>query len=88
MVSDAQDLAKLMANVSVAVSQEAGENDVLFGSVTAKDIAEAFEKQGYHVDRRNVQLPEPIMQLGEHKVPVGLHREVTIEIPVVVTREK
>ena len=40
------------------------------------------------VDRRNIQLPGPIMQLGEHKAPVGLHREVTIEIPVVVTREE
>ncbi len=88
VVSDAQDLAKLMANVSIAISQKAGENDVLFGSVTSKDIAEALEKQGYNIDRRNIQLPEPIKQLGEHKVPVRLHREVTIEIPVIVTREE
>src|SRR3982750_4864676 len=79
---DAQDLAKLMADVSITISQKAGENDVLFGSVTAKDIAEALEKQGYTIDRRNIQLAEPIKQLGEHRVPVRLHREVTIEIPV------
>jgi large subunit ribosomal protein L9 len=85
---DAQDLAKLMADVSITISQKAGENDVLFGSVTAKDIAEALEKQGYTIDRRNIQLAEPIKQLGEHRVPVRLHREVTIEVPVNVTREE
>ncbi len=56
-----------MADVSVTISQKAGENDVLFGSVTAKDIAEALEKQGYTIDRRKIQLAEPIKQLGEHQ---------------------
>ncbi len=86
-LSDAQDLGKLMGSVSITIAQKAGENDVLFGSVTAKDIAEQLEKQGYTIERRNVQLAEPIKQLGEHKVPVRLHREVTIEIPVNVVRE-
>ncbi len=86
-LSDAQDLAKLMGNVSITIAQKAGENDVLFGSVTAKDIADQLEKQGYTIERRNVQLAEPIKQLGEHKVPVRLHREVTIEVPVNVVRE-
>ena len=88
VLGDAQDLAKLMADVSITISQKAGENEVLFGSVTAKDIAEALEKQGYTIDRRNIQLAEPIKQLGEHRVPVRLHREVTIEVPVNVTREE
>jgi len=88
VLGDAQDLAKIMADVSISISQKAGENDVLFGSVTAKDIAEALEKQGYTIDRRNIQLAEPIKQLGEHRVPVRLHREVTIEVPVNVTREE
>jgi large subunit ribosomal protein L9 len=87
-LSDAQDLGKLMANVTVTISQKAGENDVLFGSVTAKDIAEALERQGYNIERRNIQLGEPIKQLGEHRVPVRLHRDVTVEIPVTVTREE
>lgn len=87
-VSDAQDLAKLMANVSVTIAQKAGENEQLFGSVTAGDIAGALERQGYNIDRRNVRLDEPIKQLGEHRVPVRLHREVTIEIPVHVVREE
>ena len=88
VLGDAQDLAKLMADVSITISQKAGENEVLFGSVTAKDIAEALEKQGYTIDRRNIQMAEPIKQLGEHRVPVRLHREVTIEVPVNVTREE
>ncbi len=86
--ADAQDLAKLMSNVSVTIAQKAGENDQLFGSVTAGDIAGALEKQGYTIDRRKIQLADPIKQLGEHKVPVRLHRDVTVDIPVHVVREE
>jgi large subunit ribosomal protein L9 len=87
-VADAQELAKMMGNVSISIAQKAGENDQLFGSVTAGDIAAALERQGYTIDRRKVQLDEPIKQLGEHRVPVRLHREVTVEIPVTVVREE
>ena len=85
--ADAQDLAKLMAGVSVTISQKAGENDQLFGSVTARDIGEALEKQGYTIDRRKILLADPIRQLGEYKVAIRLHKEVTVEIPVNVVRE-
>lgn len=87
-IADAQELAKVMSSVSLTVSQKAGENDQLFGSVTAKDVAELLEKQGYKIERRNVQLEEPIKTLGEHKVTVRLHREVSLEIPVNVTKEE
>jgi large subunit ribosomal protein L9 len=86
--ADAQDLGKLMANVSITLSQKAGENDQLFGSVTAQDITAALEKQGYTIDRRKIQLADPIKQIGEYKVAIRLHRDVTIEIPVVVTKEE
>ncbi len=86
-VSEAQDLGKLMGSVSISIAQKAGENDQLFGSVTAGDIASALEKQGYNVDRRKVHLEEPIKQLGEHKVTVRLHRDVSIDVPVHVVRE-
>lgn len=86
--SDASDLAKLMANVTVTISQKAGDNDQLFGSVTSKDIAEALEKQGYTIERRKIVLEEPIRSLGEFKVPLRLHREVTAEITVQVTKEE
>ena len=86
-VSEAQDLAKLMSSASVTIAQKAGENDHLFGSVTVGDIATALEKQGYTIDRKKVHLDEPIKQLGDFKVSVRLHREVTIEVPVHVVRE-
>ena len=77
----------MMTGVTVTISQKAGENDQLFGSVTAKDVADALEKQNYTIDRRKIQLDEPIKTLGEHKVAVRLHRDVTVEITVNVVRE-
>jgi large subunit ribosomal protein L9 len=85
--NEAEDLGKILAGVAVSIAQKAGENDQLFGSVTAKDIAEALEKQNFTVDRRKIQLDEPIRQLGERKVTVRLHREVPIEITVNVVKE-
>lgn len=87
-VADAAELGKLMSTVSVTVAQKAGENDQLFGSVTAKDIADLLEKQGYTIDRRKILLEEPIKTLGEHKVPVRLHKDVTVEITVNVTKDE
>ena len=87
-VSDASDLGKMMADVSVTISQKAGENDQLFGSVTSKDIAEALEKQGYTIERRKIVLDEPIRTLGDFKVPLRLHRDVSTEIAVHVVRDQ
>jgi large subunit ribosomal protein L9 len=86
--TDAQDLAKLMSAVEVTITQKAGENDQLFGSVTAADIANALERQGYTIDRKKVHLDEPIKTLGDFKASVRLHREVSIDIPVHVTKEE
>ncbi len=87
LVADASDLAKMMAELSVTISQKAGENDQLFGSVTSKDIVEALEKQGYTIERRKIALEEPIKTLGDFKVPLRLHREVSTEITVHVVKE-
>ena len=84
----AADLAKMLDAVTVTISQKAGENDQLFGSVTSKDIADGLETQGYNIDRRKIQLDNPIKTLGEHKVTVRLHREVTAEITVSVLKEE
>ncbi len=86
--AEAQDLANLMTGVSVTIAQKAGDQEQLFGSVTAKDIAEALEQQDYRIDRRKIQLDEPIRQLGQYQVPVRLHREVTMEVTVQVIREE
>ena len=86
--SGAEDLAGLMTGISVTIAHKAGEQDQLFGSVTAKDIAEALGKRNFTIDRKKIHLDEPIRQLGEFKVPVRLHRDVTIEIGVHVVREE
>ncbi len=86
--ASAQDLANMMAGVTVVIAQKAGEAEQLFGSVTVKDIAEALERQNYNIERRKIQLADPIKQLGEYRVPIRLHREVTVEIVVQVVREE
>lgn len=85
---DAEDLAKLMGNVTVKFQHKVGENNHLFGSVTAKDIADALEAQKFHVERRKIQLDEPIRTVGEHKVPVRLYRDVTVDVNVIVEPEQ
>ena len=86
--ADAADLGKMVSTVTLNIAQKAGENNQLFGSVTAKDIAEALEKQNYQIDRRKIQLPEPIRTLGEFKVPIRLHRDVTVDVTVNVVKEE
>ena len=86
--SEAEDLSKLLTGVSVTITQKAGENDQLFGSVTSKDVADALAAKNFTIDRRKVQLDEPIKQLGEFKVPVRLHKDVTAEVTVVVAKEE
>ena len=86
--SEAEDLSKMLSGVTITIAQKAGENDQLFGSVTAKDVAEGLEKQNYIIDRRKILLDDPIKQLGEHKVSVRLHRDVISEITVHVVKEE
>jgi large subunit ribosomal protein L9 len=86
--SEAQDLGKLLSALTINISRKAGENDQLFGSVTANDIADSLSAQSYTVDRRKIQLDEPIRSLGEHKVPVRLHKDVVAEITVNVSRQE
>jgi large subunit ribosomal protein L9 len=85
---EAEELAKLVGAVTVNIARKAGESDQLFGSVTAQDIVEALALQHYNVERRRIHLDEAIRTLGEHKVTVRLHREVTADITVNVTREE
>jgi large subunit ribosomal protein L9 len=85
---EAEDLGRMIASVVVTISQRAGEEGHLFGSVTAKDIADGLERQNYTIDRRKIQLEEPIKNTGEYKVPIRLHREVTAEITVNVVAEQ
>ncbi len=87
-VSDAQELAKLLDNVTVTIAHKAGDQEQLFGSVTARNIADALEKQNFSIDHRKIHLEDPIKQLGEYKVPIRLHRDVSVEIGVHVVAEQ
>lgn len=85
--SEAADLGKLLSAVTITIKQKAGEEGHLFGSVNSKDIAEALELQNFTIDRRKIQLDDPIKQVGEYKIPVKLHKDVTTEITVTVAAE-
>ncbi|HKR83797.1 MAG TPA: 50S ribosomal protein L9, partial [Terriglobales bacterium] len=63
------------------------EQDQLFGSVTSSDIGDALEKKGFNVDRRKIQLHEPLKTLGDFTVPVKLHKDVTAHLKVVIEKE-
>ncbi|MCD6507079.1 50S ribosomal protein L9 [Candidatus Poribacteria bacterium] len=84
---EARRLAEKLSNISCTIRARAGENDRLFGSVTAADIAKALEEQEIHVDRRNILLEEPLKELGVFSVPVKLHQDVTAEVKVWVIKE-
>lgn len=86
--ADAEKLAGMLGSLSVTVRRKAGEGDQLFGSVTSIDVADALAAQGYQVDRRKVHLEEPIKHLGDFDVPLKLHKDVTTQIKVHVTKEE
>ena len=85
--SDAEALSKQLEGVSLTFQRKAGEKDHLFGSVTSADIAEGLEHKGFNIDRRKIQLHDPLKNLGEFDVPVRLHRDVTSRVKVVIEKE-
>jgi large subunit ribosomal protein L9 len=84
---DAEALGQQLTGVTVSFTRKSGEHDQLFGSVTSADIARELEHQGVQVDRRKIQLPEPLKQVGEFNVPVRLHKDVTVPVKVVIQKE-
>jgi large subunit ribosomal protein L9 len=78
----AQALATRIEAADISIGRRVGENDTLYGSVTSADIAEALGERGLPVDRRRITLADPLKVLGEHTVPVKLHREVTAQVKV------
>jgi large subunit ribosomal protein L9 len=78
----AQALAQRLEALDVAIARRVGENETLYGSVTSADIAETLQAQEFAVDRRKIQLPDPLKSLGEHTVPIKLHRDVTAQLKV------
>lgn len=85
--SQAESIGARLAAVEIAIARRVGETDALYGSVTGADIAEFLRGKGFEIDRRKLILPEPIKTIGEHGVPLKLHREVTLTLTVKVVRE-
>ena len=80
-------IAERLASVAIEIARKVGETEALYGSVTTSDIAEALAAKGFDVDRRKLQLQEPIKKLGEYTIPVKLHRDVGTSIKVRVIAE-
>jgi len=78
----ARALAATLEGLDIAIARRVGENDTLYGSVTTGDIADALSARDVTIDRRKIQLSDPLKSLGEHAVPVKLHREVTANLKV------
>jgi large subunit ribosomal protein L9 len=82
-----QAVADRINGIRFVAPRKVGENDILYGSVTSGDIADFLKGKGVEIDKRKVQLEEPIKKLGEHEVQVKLHPEVTARLKVLVTKE-
>jgi large subunit ribosomal protein L9 len=85
--AQAEELAKQFDGVSVSFQRRSGESEQLFGSVTSGDIGDALAKKGFNVDRRKIQLHEPLKTLGEFTIPIKLHKDVTTHLKVVIEKE-
>jgi large subunit ribosomal protein L9 len=83
----AEAVAARMSSIELVISRKVGETEALYGSVTAADIADALAAKGFDIDRRKLQLAEPIKKIGDVDVPVKLSREVTANVKVRVVPE-
>ena len=85
--AQAEAIAARLASVDITIARRVGETDQLYGSVTSADIVEFLKGKGFEVDRRKLILPEPIKAIGDHDVPLKLHREVTVPLKIHVVKE-
>jgi large subunit ribosomal protein L9 len=85
--SQAEAFAKRLGEAEVSIARRVGENDTLYGSVTSADISHALQAKGFDIEKRKIQLPEPLKALGESTVPVRVHRDVTAQLRVKVVAE-
>jgi large subunit ribosomal protein L9 len=84
----AEALAERLAQLDIEIARRVGENDTLYGSVTSADIAHALEVKGFEIEKRRIQLAEPLKALGETTVPLKIHRDVTAQVRVKVVAEQ
>ena len=84
----AEAMAERVGALEIAIARKVGETEALYGSVTTADIAQALKTQGLEIDRRKLQLAEPIKKLGDFEVPIRLHPDVTARVKVKVVAER
>ncbi len=82
--ASAEALAARLGAVELVMTRRVGESETLYGSVTSADIAEGLAEKGFEIDKRKIQLHDPIKQVGEASVPVKLHRDVVAHVRVTV----
>ncbi len=85
--SAAEAVAQRLAQLEIEIARRVGENETLYGSVTSADIAHALATKGFEIDKKKIQLPEPLKAIGESTVPVKIHRDVTAQVKVKVVPE-
>ena len=85
--SAAEAVAQRLAQLEIEIARRVGENETLYGSVTSADIAHALAAKGFDIDKKKIQLADPLKALGENTVPVRIHREVTAQVKVKVVPE-
>jgi len=85
---DHEKMASVISGFSFTVAKKVGENDALFGSVTSQDIADLLAGKGFEIDKRRIELHEPIKTLGSHTVEIKLHKDVTARVSIEVVKEE
>jgi large subunit ribosomal protein L9 len=86
--AQAEAYAQRLGQVEIEIARRVGENDTLYGSVTSADIAQALAAKGFEIEKRKIQLADPLKAVGDTSLPVKVHREVTVQVKVKVVPEK
>ena len=86
--TQAEAFAKRLGEAEVEIARRVGENDTLYGSVTSADVAQALHKKGFEIDKRKIQMADPLKALGEFSVPIKIHRDVTAQVKVKIVKSE
>ena len=86
--TQAEAFAKRLGEAEVEIARRVGENDTLYGSVTSADVAQALNKKGFEIDKRKIQMADPLKALGEFSVPIKIHRDVTAQVKVKIVKSE
>ena len=86
--AQAEAFSQRLSQIEIEIPRRVGENNILYGSVTSADVAQALAAKGFEIDKRKIQLADPIKALGDVHVPVRVHRDVTAQVTVKVVAQK